>query len=158
LLAVIGCSRFTQRAGFHVLMEVLRMVSVERSAENRVPSNSTTVKQHPSTAMLFAIARWGATVGASMVRRPPAGLSANESMVPRCSIIPVNIHPLARSAQMCGTSFTYKLRLKTRNLQPWSARCVRCVRCVRQALDEHLVWVEDVGRPRSWSEVVCVRP
>ena len=44
--------------------EVRRIVSPERSAEKRSLSSATTVRQQPFTAMLFAMARDGATFGA----------------------------------------------------------------------------------------------
>src|ERR1700741_5579298 len=87
----MGCSRFTRVPAFHSPMDVLRMVSAERSAENLSPRTDTTVRQQPSTAMLLATARCDATPEAWMVRWPPSASSLSDSTVPICSMMPVNM-------------------------------------------------------------------
>src|SRR5713101_1131874 len=89
--AVSGCSRFTRAPRRSSWNDVQRIVSPERSAVKRALSSATTVRQHPLTAMLFETASDGARLGASTTSFPPSFPAASESMVPTCSMIPVNI-------------------------------------------------------------------
>src|SRR2546428_11091082 len=50
-----------------------------------------TVRQQPFTAMLLDTASDAATSGARMVTRPPAADKSSDSILPVCSMIPVNI-------------------------------------------------------------------
>src|SRR6266704_394242 len=91
LPAVSGRSRFTRAPGFSSPNDVRRSVSPERSAAKRMLSLETTVRQQPFTAMLFDTASDAATSGARMVTRPPAADKSSDSILPGCSMIPVNI-------------------------------------------------------------------
>ena len=63
---------------------------------------ATIVRQQPLTAMLLEIASADTRLGASMVIRPPLDLRSSASIVPICSMIPVNkVYPIsfARAAR-----------------------------------------------------------
>ena len=49
------------------------------------------VRQQPFTAMLFETASEGATEGAWIVTRPPSPFKTSASIVPVCSMMPVNM-------------------------------------------------------------------
>src|SRR2546425_12975619 len=91
LPAVSGRSRFTRAPGFSSPNDVRRSVSPERSAAKRMLSLETTVRQQPFTAMLFDTASDAATSGARIVKRPPSADNSSDSILPICSMIPVNI-------------------------------------------------------------------
>ena len=86
------------------------MVSPERSAENRWPFISTTVRQQPLTAMLLEMARAGATPGAWIVTRPPSLCSVSDSIVPKCSMIPVNMIGLCAAISCFAAPFCADFR------------------------------------------------
>src|SRR5579862_6572237 len=89
--AVRGCSRLTRAPGLRDGKEVLERVSGERSAEKCSWSWWTMVRQQPFTAMLAETARLLAREGACTVSLPPAGPVSRREMVPRCSMMPVNM-------------------------------------------------------------------
>src|SRR2546427_6182654 len=91
LPAVSGRSRFTRAPGFSSPNDVRRRVSPERSAAKRMLSLETTVRQQPFTAMLLETASDAATSGARIVKRPPSAGKSGDSILPICSMIPVNI-------------------------------------------------------------------
>src|SRR6266704_2059097 len=91
LPAVSGRSRFMRAPGFSSPNDVRRRVSPERSAAKRMLSLETTVRQQPFTAMLLETASDAATSGARIVKRPPSAGNSSDSILPICSMIPVNI-------------------------------------------------------------------
>ena len=74
-------------------------VSGEMSAEKWSWSWWTMVRQHPLTAMLAETASRLARVGAWTVSLPPDGPVSRREMLPRCSMMPVNMVTVHNSGQ-----------------------------------------------------------
>src|SRR5579872_1006036 len=126
LPAVSGCSRLT-RAPFRKPAApapnvVLLTVSPERSAEKRAFSRATTVRQQPLTAMLLETARELASVGAWMVTRPPAPVSVSDSIVPKCSMMTVNMLESYRKRRGTGRHTDRAQRSCKRDAGPVSVK------------------------------------
>ena len=77
--------------------EVFSSVSRERSAEKRSASTETIVRQQPLTAMLAETDSLPAREGALTAICPPPAARRSASIVPRCSMIPVNIRVRKRA-------------------------------------------------------------
>src|SRR5579859_626622 len=115
--------------------EVRRRVSDDRSAEKKPSPLSTTVRQHPLTATLAPIfnldcnsdGRSGASSFAFAdfverakltFKRPPFLLRLSSSILPRCSMIPVNIVKISLNSEIRAVASKRKLRESGRTLEP----------------------------------------
>src|SRR6266571_1256195 len=135
LPAVSGRSRFTRAPGFSSPNDVRSRVSPERSAAKRMLSLETTVRQQPFTAMLLETASDAATSGARIVKRPPSAGNSSDSILPICSMIPVNIVEISFDCEI-GPE-TMKL-----NVFEWRQNELLCSRERHSILSRHFGSIE----------------
>src|SRR5208282_518096 len=108
-----GLSRLITSPGFFSPNDVRRSVSPERSAPKCLPSNSTTVRQHPLTAMLsltFIPIAISPAPERFTRRRPPSGPCSNDSIFPAPSTIPVNIVKISFDRKIGPELFETQIR------------------------------------------------
>src|SRR5579864_9097860 len=115
--------------------EVRRSVSADKSVTKNPSPVWTTVRQQPLTAMLAPIFSsdcnsdrvWGASRFASaglverakpIFKRPPFLLRLSSSILPRCSMIPVNIVKISLNSEIGAVTSKRKLRESGRTFEP----------------------------------------
>src|SRR5690348_1043039 len=102
-----GSSRLTTSPGLASAKDVLCSVSSERSAQKKSLPISTAVRQQPFTAILDPIFKsesiWAAP--ANPIRNlPPAPVRFSDSILPRFSMIPVNISKISLDLEIRSKS------------------------------------------------------